>query len=74
MDEEHSNIAHVWGSLRDGDQAWPTEEQWDRLREADRLEALEPARTVEVAADGTVTVTFDLPMPSMSRLVLTPAG
>ncbi|MGH3371305.1 MAG: GH39 family glycosyl hydrolase, partial [Nocardioidaceae bacterium] len=70
VDATHSNVATVWGELRSDGQAWPTEEQWARLREADRLEDLEPEREVVTDADGTVAVTFDLPMPSMSRLGL----
>ena len=70
VDATHSNVATVWGELRGDGQAWPTEEQWARLREADRLEELEPEREVVTDADGTVAVTFDLPMPSMSRLGL----
>jgi xylan 1,4-beta-xylosidase len=66
VDQHHSNIARVWGELREGDQAWPTDEQWERLREADRLEALEPPREVVADEQGRATVTFDLPMPAMS--------
>jgi len=73
VDADHSNVAAVWGSLRDGDQAWPTDEQWERLREADTLEQLEKERDVQVEDNGTVTVTFDLPMPSMSCVTLSPA-
>jgi xylan 1,4-beta-xylosidase len=58
--------------MREGGQAWPTEEQWQRLREADRLDELEPARRVTTDRDGRVSVTFDLPMPAMSGLRLTP--
>ena len=38
VDDDHSNIAAVWGRLREDGQDWPTDEQWDALREADRLE------------------------------------
>jgi xylan 1,4-beta-xylosidase len=72
VDQDHSNIARVWGEMRVEDQAWPTEEQWERLREADRLDQLEPPRQVEADQQGRVSVTFDLPMPSMSLLRLTP--
>jgi len=72
VDENHSNIASVWGGLREGDQAWPDDSQWAKLREADRLELFEPA--VDMVADdrGRVSVTFVLPMPSMSFLRLQP--
>ncbi|HEX6248803.1 MAG TPA: glycosyl hydrolase [Nocardioidaceae bacterium] len=72
VDQEHSNIAGVWGRLREDDQAWPTDEQWEQLRAADRLEELEPAREVSADGEGRVSVTFDLPMPAMSFLQLSP--
>ena len=50
VDDEHSDIAAVWGRLKDDDQDWPTPEQWAHLREADRLDALEPDRSVTADA------------------------
>ena len=44
VDEDHSNVAGAWGRLKADDQDWPTDSQWEALREADRLEELEPAR------------------------------
>lgn len=67
VDETHNNIAHVWGELRDGDQAWPTEEQWQALRAADELTEEEPGK-VTADGDGVAEVAFRLPMPGM-RLV-----
>jgi xylan 1,4-beta-xylosidase len=72
VDQDHSNIAAVWGRIRDG-RAWPTEGQWARLREADRLEELEATRRVE-AVEGMIDADFALPMPGMSFLELIPAG
>lgn len=72
VDEDHSDIAAVWGRLREEGQDWPTEEQWAVLREADRLEALEPDRRLHADAQGTVVVECDLPMPSMSLVTLRP--
>ncbi len=72
VDASHSNVATVWGRLRSEGQAWPTEEQWAQLREADRLEALEEPRPVVADADGNVELACALPMPSMSFLHLTP--
>ncbi|QBR92249.1 GH39 family glycosyl hydrolase [Nocardioides euryhalodurans] len=72
VDENHSNVASVWGGLREDGQDWPTEEQWQVLRDADRLEELEPARTVTASDEGVVVVETVLPMPSMSQVVLTP--
>ncbi|HSE10271.1 MAG TPA: glycosyl hydrolase [Nocardioidaceae bacterium] len=74
VDEDHSNIAKVWREMRDGDQAWPTDVQWEQLRAADRLEALEPSRQVTADEQGRVVLSFELPMPSMSLLRLTARG
>ncbi|MGH3385455.1 MAG: GH39 family glycosyl hydrolase, partial [Nocardioidaceae bacterium] len=72
VDADHSNVPGVWGRLRDGDQSWPTDQQWELLRDADRLDSLAPAREVVAGPDGRVVVAFSLPMPSMSLLELTP--
>jgi xylan 1,4-beta-xylosidase len=73
VDEDHSNVASLWGRLREPGQDWPTESQWEALREADRLELLEPDRVVTADALGVVEVDVDLPMPSASQLTLTPS-
>lgn len=70
VDELRSNVASAWGRLRDGDQAWPTDEQWAQLRAADRLEELHPEAEVTADEEGRVTTAFTLPMPSMSLLEL----
>jgi len=72
VDQDHSNVAAVWGRLRDEGQAWPTDEQWEVLREADRLEELEPTDRVTADGDGVVRLGTTLPMPSMSLLTLSP--
>jgi len=72
VDADHSNIASTWGRMRDRDQAWPTDEQWARLHEADRLEELEPARTVSADDEGVIVLETHLPMPAMSQLLLVP--
>jgi xylan 1,4-beta-xylosidase len=73
VDDDHSDIAAVWGRLRDDGQAWPTESQWAALREADRLDVLAPDEDLTSDADGTLVVEYDLPMPAMSLLTLTPS-
>jgi xylan 1,4-beta-xylosidase len=70
VDLERSNIAAVWERMAGGAD-WPDEDQWSALREANRLEELEPARTVEVD-HGTLELAFDLPMPSVSLVELVP--
>ena len=74
VDELHSNVASAWGRMREGDQAWPTEQQWAQLRAADRLEDLQPESEVTADGDGRVTTVFTMPMPSMSLLELRVAG
>jgi xylan 1,4-beta-xylosidase len=71
LDERHSNLVTAWHAIADG-RDWPDEEGWRSLRESDRLEDLEPERELE-ARDGSVTLAFDLPMPAISFLELTPA-
>jgi xylan 1,4-beta-xylosidase len=73
VDDDHSDIASVWGRIKDADQAWPTDEQWSQLRAADRLDPLGPDETVVAGSDGRLEVSFDLPMPAMSFLTFTPA-
>ncbi len=76
VDDDHSDIATVWGRMKTAGQDWPTDEQWEALRAADRLDDLTPATpAAPVSADarGIVAVEFDLPMPAMSLLTLTPA-
>ena len=72
VDQDHSNIAGVWGRIRADDQDWPTEEQWQQLRASDRLDQAEPARPVTADGSGSVRVDFALPMPAMSLLTFRP--
>ena len=69
VDATHSNIMAVWQGL--GRPDWPDAAGWETLREADRLEPLEPPREVRVE-DGRVEMAFGLPMPSMSLVELVP--
>ncbi|SCK20879.1 xylan 1,4-beta-xylosidase [Streptomyces sp. WMMB 714] len=68
VDEEHSNIQAVWDELGGGD--WPDEQQWARLRDADRLFE-EELETVTTGPGGSVSLTVDLPMPGIRALRLT---
>ncbi|WP_163509037.1 GH39 family glycosyl hydrolase [Fodinicola acaciae] len=65
LDATHSNLAARWGS------GWPTAQEWDRLRAADGLALGEPPRAISPAG-GRLTVTCDLPEPSMVLLELLP--
>jgi xylan 1,4-beta-xylosidase len=70
VDQEHSNVAAAWGALHRDGQDWPDDEQWAALHEVDRLEELEPERTVTADPSGVVVVDVTLPMPAMSLLTL----
>ncbi|MBA3780110.1 MAG: xylan 1,4-beta-xylosidase [Chloroflexi bacterium] len=69
VDEAHSNIRHVWERLAGGD--WPDEAGWKALKAADKLDELEPTRVVD-AVDGSIELSFELPMPAVSMLELRP--
>jgi len=71
LDARHSNILAVWESL--GAPDWPDDATWRTLRDANRLELLEPPRTV--VPDGRfVELAFALPMPSVSLVDLVPVA
>jgi xylan 1,4-beta-xylosidase len=69
VDAEHSNVAAGWALV--GRPDWPDARQWATLREKDRLDALVAPTTVDVAA-GELSLEFNLPMPAMSLLRLSP--
>jgi xylan 1,4-beta-xylosidase len=71
VDEDHSNVRRAWEALGGGD--WPDEAGWATLRDADRLETLEPERTVRTEAGGSLELAFAMPMPSLSLVELVPA-
>ncbi len=70
VDAQHSNIVTTWRAL--GEPDWPDAAGWERLRAADRLETLEPPRTVRPEA-GRLHLDIELPMPSVSLLELVPS-
>jgi xylan 1,4-beta-xylosidase len=70
LDELHSNVNRAWDGMSGG-QPWPDEAGWRSLRTADRLDDLEPPTDVAVE-DGRLALSFDLPMPAVSLLELTP--
>jgi xylan 1,4-beta-xylosidase len=71
LDERHSNIVRTWMQIGGGAE-WPTAEQWTELEERDALEDLDPQREV-TATDGALELSFELPMPSISLIELSPA-
>jgi xylan 1,4-beta-xylosidase len=70
IDATHSDIRAVWRRIG-GDADWPTDEQWRELADADELAELHAPTTVR-AVDGSVEIEFELPMPGVSYIELTP--
>jgi xylan 1,4-beta-xylosidase len=68
LDLEHSNIHALWQEF--GDDDWPDDFGWERLRERDYLEDLVSPSSIEVGPDGEADLAFSLPMPSMSLIEL----
>ena len=71
VDLEHSNIVAEWRRLGGAD--WPDPEGWARLRAADQLAEFEPIGTVKTD-HGEINLGFDLPMPGVSLIRLTPTA
>ncbi|MGH8895280.1 MAG: GH39 family glycosyl hydrolase, partial [Actinomycetes bacterium] len=72
VDEEHSNVFSAWRDLGGAERDWPEGDEWDRLRERDRLVELEPTSTVDVGSDGVLELSFTLPHPGVSFLAVGP--
>ncbi|HEX6234296.1 MAG TPA: hypothetical protein VFZ63_14305 [Jiangellaceae bacterium] len=72
LDEHHSNLNQAWADVGQ-ERDWPDDAGWQALREADRLEYLEPTSTVQ-AEGGSVSLSFELPMPAVSLIELFPAS
>jgi xylan 1,4-beta-xylosidase len=68
VDAGHSNIHALW--LAFGDDEWPDDFGWERLRERDHLEDLVATASVEVGPDGAIRLDFELPMPAVSLIEL----
>jgi xylan 1,4-beta-xylosidase len=69
VDAQHSNVTDVWTRIGRG-ATWPDEDQWAELQRSDQLEELHSVRILEPAAE--MIANFDLPMPGISFLELTP--
>jgi xylan 1,4-beta-xylosidase len=72
VDEDHSNVFAAWREMGGAERDWPEGEEWDRLAAADELAELEPAGVLDVGADGTVELAFELPQPGLSYLTVRP--
>ena len=69
IDSTHSNAHTVWRDL--GSSQDPTEEELNVIKARQGLETFEPARDVS-PDQGTLALSLDLPLPSVSLLVLEP--
>jgi xylan 1,4-beta-xylosidase len=72
VDEAHGDAYTVW--LSQGSPANPSAEQIAALEAAMDPSLLVPDSTVEVAKDGTVRVTFELPRFGVSLIAVQPAS
>ena len=68
LDADHSNIYGLWQEF--GDDDWPDDFGWERLKERDYLEDFEPPASIEVGPDGRAGLDFPLPMPGISLIEL----
>jgi xylan 1,4-beta-xylosidase len=71
IDAGHSNIVPAWELMREG-APWPSPEQWAALGHRNTLDELDPPQRAAPDGEGTLEVGFDLPMPAVSYLELTP--
>ena len=69
IDDTHSNSYSAW--LKMGSPQAPTPAQYAELERASELQALRPARQVEIDQDRRLTETFDLPRKSVSFVKVT---
>ncbi len=70
IDNSHSNVYGAWQAM--GDPKWPDTAQMAALHQRDHLEALTPASAMTANDQGQITIDFDMPMPAVSLVKLTP--
>lgn len=70
IDSDHSNAYAEW--VRQGSPMYPTAEQRRAIHAREGLEKLEPDQTL-VAQDGSLVLSFTLPVHAISLLILSPA-
>ncbi|MFC0675894.1 GH39 family glycosyl hydrolase [Brachybacterium hainanense] len=70
IDADHSNSHTLWQAL--GSPQVPSPEQLAQIHAREGLEDLEPQRELQVGADGALELRLELPLPSVSLLVLEP--
>jgi xylan 1,4-beta-xylosidase len=72
IDNTHSNVYGAWQSM--GSPAWPDAAQMAVLHQRDALQTLTPLAAMTANARGEITLDFDMPMPAVSFIRLTPAS
>ena len=70
IDNGHSNVYGAWQSM--GSPRWPNAAQTAELHRRDELQALAAPEMVTANSAGEATLDFDLPMPAVSWVKLTP--
>ena len=70
IDNDHSNVYGAWQAM--GSPKWPVGAQMATLHQKDDLQTLAPPSTVTANQQGEVTLEFDLPMPAVSLVKVTP--
>jgi len=71
IDNSHSNVYRTWHAM--GEPAWPSQKDMSELHKSDVLETLGPKAALMTDSKGQATLEFEMPMPSVSLLVITPA-
>ena len=70
VDNAHSNVFGAWQGM--GEPQWPDAAQMALLHTKDALQTLGPPSTATANAQGQIILDFDMPMPALSYLKLTP--
>ncbi len=71
LDETHSNLVASWAEIGAGAD-WPDDAQWQRLA-AQRTASRSSSRSASwKPRPGSIELAFELPMPSVSLIELTP--
>jgi xylan 1,4-beta-xylosidase len=71
IDNDHSNVYGAWESM--GSPKWPDAAQMTVLHQRDALQTLLPVSSVTATAQGTISLEFEMPMPAVSFVRITPS-
>jgi xylan 1,4-beta-xylosidase len=70
IDNDHSNVYGAWQAM--GSPQWPNAAQMALLRQRDSLQSLTPETSLAADAQGQITLSFNMPMPAVSFLNISP--